>query len=64
MSVLWNFFGVNETDETQAISNLCNGSICKKFQRDNDIIDWIGELRHYSRSHKLHKMQNIGRSDI
>ena len=47
MSVLWNFFGVNETDETQAISNLCNGSICKKFQRDNDIIDWIGELRHY-----------------
>ena len=64
VSVQWNFFRVNETGKTQAICNLCNGSICKKFQHGNDVIDRIGELRHYGRSHKLHKMQNIGRSDI
>ena len=61
MSVLWNFFRVNETHKTQAICNLFNGSICK--QHDSDIRDRIGELRHYGWSHKLHKMQNIGRSD-
>ena len=48
MSVPWNFFGVNEIDKTPAICNLCNGSICTKFQHDNDVIDRIGELRHHT----------------
>ena len=48
MSVLWNFFGVNGTDKTQAICNLSNGTICKKFQHDNDVNDRISELRHYA----------------
>ena len=59
MELLWSKWD----KKPQAISNLCNGSICKKFQHGNDVIDQIGELRHYSQSHKLHKMQNIGRSD-
>lgn len=33
-------FIVTETDKTQAVSDLCNSSICKNFQNDSDI-DWI-----------------------
>ena len=57
MTVVWNFFGVNETDKTQV-----SASCCKKFQHDD--IDRTGELRHYSRPHILHEMRNVSRSDI
>lgn len=34
MPVQLHSFGVNETHNTQTICNLCNGSICKKFQNN------------------------------
>ena len=67
MSVVWDFFGVNETDKTQAICNLCNtkvprgGASAKCFNTTN----LIGHLdKEHKEEHAEFKKQRVDKEDM